>query len=303
MTNFQGVCTTEILPILPNPKELDRDYLWLILLSPEFVAWESKSVSGANLPRLDPRDLAEYKIPLPLIAEQKRIATIAQKCDRLRRTRRYTQQLSDSYLRSVFLQIFGDYLVDCPSTPIGEIVTITGGGTPSRDVAEYFQGDIPWLTSKDMEGEYIFDTQEHITEEAIKKSATKLVPRNLILLVVKSKVLMHRLPLAIAKVNICHGQDIKSIQCPKEINPYFIMYVLKHNEHKLLRQARGANTEGLTLSMLESIPVPDVPALLQEKFGQVVQLFERLRVQQREADRQAEHLFQTVLHRAFRGEL
>ena len=108
LPNFQGVCTTEILPILPNPKELDRGYLWLILLSPEFVSWASKSVSGANLPRLDPKDLAEYKIPLPQIAEQKRIAAIAQKCDRLRRTRRYTQQLSDSYLQTVFLQMFAE---------------------------------------------------------------------------------------------------------------------------------------------------------------------------------------------------
>lgn len=49
------------------------------------------------------------------------------------------------------------------------------------------------------------------------------------------------------------------------------------------------------------IPLPNLP--LQEKFAQIVQRFERLRTQQREADRQAEHLFQTVLHRAFRGEL
>jgi type I restriction enzyme S subunit len=70
-----------------------------------------------------------------------------------------------------------------------------------------------------------------------------------------------------------------------------------------LVQARGANTEGLTLPMLESIPVPNVNVTTQEKFAQIVQRFERLRTQQREAERQAEHLFQTVLHRAFRGEL
>lgn len=45
------------------------------------------------------------------------------------------------------------------------------------------------------------------------------------------------------------------------------MYFLEHNEHKLLRQARGADTEGLTLPRLEAIPVPDVPIALQEKFA------------------------------------
>jgi type I restriction enzyme S subunit len=93
------------------------------------------------------------------------------------------------------------------------------------------------------------------------------------------------------------------VPCSKKVHPYFILYILKYNEPQLLRQARGANTEGLTLPMLEAVPVPDVSLPLQEKFAQIVQKFERLRTQQREGDRQAEHLFQTLLHRAFRGEL
>jgi hypothetical protein len=51
-------------------------------------------------------------------------------------------------------------------------------------------------------------TEEHITKDAIANSATKLVPSGSLLIVVKSKVLMHRLPLAVAMVDLCHGQDI-----------------------------------------------------------------------------------------------
>jgi type I restriction enzyme, S subunit len=283
--------------------KVDPIYLTTFINSPDCQEYLLKFSMGTTVKRVNVADVKELPVIIPPLEEQKRIASIAQKCDRLRRTRRYTQQLSDGYLRSVFLEMFGKCLADYPSTPLGEIVTITGGGTPSRDVPAYFEGNIPWLTSKDMKGNYIFDTQEHITEEAIKKSATKLVPKNSILLVVKSKVLMHRLPLAITRVELCHGQDIKSIQCSKKVNPYFLVYVLKHNEKQLLIRARGANTEGLTLPMLEAIPVPDVDISVQEKFAQVVQRFERLCTQQREADRQTEHLFQTVLDRAFRGEL
>lgn len=95
-------------------------------------------------------------------------------------------------------------------------------------------------------------------------------PKGSILIVVKSKVLMHRLPLAMAKRELCHNQDIKSVQCSKKVHPYFILYILKYNEPQLLRQARGANTEGLTLPMLEAVPVPDVSLPLQEKFAQIV---------------------------------
>jgi type I restriction enzyme S subunit len=104
---------------------------------------------------------------------------------------------------------------------------------------------------------YIWDTEEHITEEAIRRSATKLVPTNSVLVVVKSKVLMHRLPLAVAKVPLCHGQDIKSIQCGPEIHHEFVRCLLRFHEARLLHIARGANTEGLTLPMLEDLPVPN----------------------------------------------
>jgi type I restriction enzyme S subunit len=180
-----------------------------------------------------------------------------------------------------------------------ELVKITGGGTPSRERPEFFRGRIPWLTSKDMRSDYIWDTEEHVTQEGIDNSCTNLVPVDSILLVVKSKVLMHRLPVAITKVPICHGQDIKSIQCSPELHPEFARFVLKHHEWRLLQAARGANTEGLTLPMLEELPVPNVGMDEQQKFATLVHRVERVRSAHREALRQAEHLFQTLLQRAF----
>jgi len=110
---------------------------------------------------------------------------------------------------------------------------------------------------------------------------------------------MHRLPVAIAKVPLCHGQDIKSIQCSEALEPEFARFVLKYYETRLLRIARGANTEGLTLPMLRELLVPDVPISEERRFVAIVRCYERLRGQQREAERQAEHLFKTLLHRAF----
>ena len=264
----------------------------------------SNLIQDPAYPSISLEAVGNVEIELPSHDEQKRIAAILDKADRLRRQRRFAQTLSDSFLQSVFIKMFGEHLSkDFSTTELIDLVTITGGGTPSRDVPEYFTGKIAWLTSKDMRGDYIFDTEEHITEKAIKDSATKLVSKGSILMVVKSKVLMNRLPLAIAEIPLCHGQDIKSIQCSNKVNSLFLLYVLKYNERNLLQLARGANTEGLTLPMIESVPVPNVPLPLQEKFAEIVQKFERVRRQQREATRQAEHLFQTLLHRAFRGEL
>jgi type I restriction enzyme S subunit len=115
LPNFDGVCTTEILPILPLEGKLDRTYLWAFLLTPSFVEWASANVSGANLPRISPKLLEKHEIPLPPLPEQKRIAAILAKADRLRRLRRYARELSDTYLQSVFLEMFGDPV----SNPMG----------------------------------------------------------------------------------------------------------------------------------------------------------------------------------------
>jgi len=287
-----------------RPTKADPNYIAYYLKSSEFMAWRDSQANGVNIQNLRPTEIQEIEIPLPPLTEQKRIASLLARADRLRQLRRTAHDLSASVLQSVFFEMFEKYLKpNSPTTPMEKLVTITGGGTPSRDVPEYFQGDIPWLTSKDMHGEYIYDTQEHVTEKAIRESAAKLVPVGSILLVVKSKILMHRLPIAITKVPLCHGQDIKSIQCSNKVNPHFLVAVLKYNEANILFQARGANTEGLTLPMLHEIKVPNVPLSLQEEFAGVVARVESLRGRMGESTRQVEELFESLLAESFGAQL
>lgn len=291
------VCTNQgFKSIIPN-KKLDPVYGFFALkfITPAIVA----KGRGATFAEINKELIEEVEVPFCDLSDQHRIAGQLEEADRLRRTRRYALELTDTFLPAAFLQLFGDRFRKGSSNRFGELVKITGGGTPSRDRPEFFQGRIPWLTSRDMRGDYIWDTEEHITEAGIENSATNLVPADSILVVVKSKVLMHRLPLAIAKVPMCHGQDIKSIQCSEGLHPEFARFVLKHHERRLLNIARGANTEGLTLPMLEELPVPIVDYSEQRRFASLVERVERLRSVQRESLRQAEHLFQSLLHQAF----
>lgn len=281
--------------------KIHPSYLRYLLVEDRFHAQFMNTVAGVggSLLRARPAQVADIEISLPPLSEQRRIAGRLEQADRLCRTRRYAIELADTFLNAVFRRLFGSRLKSGPFRAFGELVKITGGGTPARERPEFYYGRIPWLTSKDMKGDYIWDTEEHITEKAIQESATNLVPAGSILIVVKSKVLMHRLPVAIAKVPLCHGQDIKSIQCSGALQPTFGQFILKFHERRLLNLARGANTEGLTLPMLEELPVPTVSSSEQEHFATLVAQRERLRAVQREALRQAEHLFASLLNRAF----
>ena len=280
-------------------KRITLDWLyWYFLFSRKRLTHLAPEGTQKNL---NIEIVENIAIPLPDLPEQQRIAKRLEQADQLVRTRRYALELTDTVLPAAFRRLFSSQFQSGPFRAFGELVKITGGGTPARDRLEFYVGRIPWLTSKDMKGDYIWNTEEHITEEAIKQSATKLVPAGFILVVVKSKVLMHRLPVAIAKVPLCHGQDIKSIQCSDHLHPEFARFVLSFHERRLLNLARGANTEGLTLPMLEELAVPTVSATEQGHFVEIVTRHERLRAVQREALRQAEHLFASLLDRAFKG--
>ena len=119
LPDFDGVCTTEIYPLLPKPQRLDRRYLHAVLLSQHFVKWASNSVAGANLPRLDPERLRDYEVSLPDLTEQRRIAGQLEQADRLRRTRRYALELTDTFLPAAFLELFGDPATNPMGWPIG----------------------------------------------------------------------------------------------------------------------------------------------------------------------------------------
>lgn len=109
--NFDGVCSTDILPILPGSR-IDRGFLLHFLRQPQMVDYASSRTSGANLPRLSPRELAEFKVPLPPLLEQKRIADILDKADAIRRKRQEAVLIHGTMGAAAFLEFFGDPLTN-----------------------------------------------------------------------------------------------------------------------------------------------------------------------------------------------
>lgn len=104
----KGLATTELVPMLPDPKRLDRKYLAYYLRSNSFVSWISEQVAGAKMPRVSMNVFWQHEIPLPPLEEQKRIAAILDKADAIRQKRQQAIELADEFLRSVFLDMFGD---------------------------------------------------------------------------------------------------------------------------------------------------------------------------------------------------
>lgn len=158
---------------------------------------------------------------------------------------------------------------------VGDICQIRGGGTPSKSIEQYWQGEIPWVSPKDVKAETISDSIDHISFEAIGESATSLIPSGSVLVVVRSGILARTVPVAIAERELAINQDLKAL-CPSEsINARFLFYLLTAKTGKLLTMvSRGATVHRLMTEDIRNLdfrlpPIPEqqrIVSLLDEAF-------------------------------------
>lgn len=170
--------------------------------------------------------------------------------------------------------------------PLGEICTFVGGGTPSRKVAEYFQGDIPWATVKDFKSYRIVDTEEHISKTAVIGSATNIVEPGTVLMV--SRVGLGKA--AIAGCRLAINQDIKAVTPNGDVSPEYLFWFLLSQAGKIQRMGAGATVKGVTLADIKSIlmPLPSLPE--QHRLVDILSRAEGIVRLRREAERKAAEL-------------
>jgi len=116
---------------------------------------------------------------------------------------------------------------------LGDVGTISGGGTPSKNNENYWSGDIPWVSPKDMKLDYISTAELNISELAVTNSSVRIIPNNSILFVVRGMILAHTFPVAINQREVTINQDMKSISS-RLFNMDFLLYLMKGMSHQIL---------------------------------------------------------------------
>ena len=114
---------------------------------------------------------------------------------------------------------------------LGAIAEFRGGGTPSTDNAQYWDGGIPWISPKDMKSDEVGASIDTITAEAIENSAASLIPKGSILIVVRSGILARTIPVAITTREVSVNQDIEAL-CPiRTVDNRYLHYFSRRFQH------------------------------------------------------------------------
>ena len=185
-----------------------------------------------------------------------------------------------------------------------------GGGTPSKSNSAFWRdGNVPWVSPKDMKRFYLDDAEDRITHDAVKNSSAQLLPADSVLVVTRSGILQRILPVAINRVPVATNQDLKTLIPIDGIDSRYVAYLLKAKDQNLRDEC---SKDGTTVASI------DLPKLKAYRFGlapeaeqrRIVSKIESLQERSSRARRALsevgpllEQFRQSVLRAAFSGRL
>ena len=308
-TDADGACVFAgyLIRFRPNRQLVLPKFLIYYTQTSGYWSWVNSKKRVAAQPNVNGAEYASLQIPLPPLREQHRIVELLDQADALRRLRRAADAKSARILPALFLEMFGD-----PATnPIGwetdrldRLFDVCGGGTPPTTVAEYWQGDIPWVSPKDMKVDVITDTEDRISEQAIANSATKLVKKGSILIVYRSGILAHTFPVAIAGRDVTLNQDLKALNSKSDVSNDFIYGLLITAQRLALSYVKkGATVHNVDGARFMALQVPKPPKELLARFSSYLKDLIGFKNEYTAAASLVDEMFGVLLQKAYSGDL
>ena len=215
----------------------------------------SSSVRMDGLLNISFEDYMSVTIHLPSPSEQKHIADFLQKIDERIAAQEKLLASLKKYKRGLLNHIFSAISKGSQRRKLRELVHVSGGKTPSMSNSLYWNGDIVWISSKDMKSSRISGSELKITNLALNEMT--LYHPGTLLLVARSGILKHSLPLAILEVDATINQDIKALQV-HGCNAFYLYYAILSQEDNIIRTLvkTGTTVQSLMMDSFLNIEIP-----------------------------------------------
>lgn len=306
-----GSCNQQINAILPNSNfDMKFVFYYIDIIKP----WMEQNASATTISILNKSRFEQMPFIYPNLVEQKAIvdklddsfAKIENAITNLINAKENLKLYKQSVLKSAFN---GDLLPNTSPThwevkKLGEIFNVIGGGTPNTNNAEFWGGNISWISSADIDKEnFNAIPRKFITENAIQNSATNLVPKNTIIVV--TRVGLGKV--AITKEPMCFSQDSQALIPFEKINVKFMAYQIKQIAQNFINISRGTTINGITKQNLKDCKIC-VPPLSEQNLI-VAEIDRRFAIVDKTLNlidksiQNAKNLKQSILKKAFSGEL
>ena len=261
---------------------VDGKYLFYVLNQEQYHEYMQTVAGGAAQPKLGIYKVERIKVFLPPLNIQKEIASVLTAYDNLiennNRRIRLLEQMAENLYKEWFVRFrfpghekaeFDNglpkgWVID----RIGNVCETLGGGTPSTSKAEYWNGNIKWVTPTDITSKNslpLLNVEGRITEEGLKKSSAKLLPPYTILMTSRASIGFF----GVAPFEVCTNQGFISIIPQKENLRMYMLYTLKLKKDEIIANANGSTfleiSKGRFRKMKMVVPIDSILDLFENK--------------------------------------
>lgn len=272
-TNRDFSCSGDCLVLSEKSSSVDLEYLFFFIKNNlEMLA---TGFRGAGLKHISKDYVKNLIIPVPNSNTQKSYIKKNQLIVEIQKKRIESDILSRNFALSVFLEMFGDPIINekkWKSESLLEVCKLYSGATPSTSNDDYWNGDIPWFSPKDLKKDDLWDSIDHISSEALNNTKIKLLPKDTIVIVVRGMILAHSFPVSLIRIPSTINQDVKALLPQVEINPQFLATCIRAQRSHILSLVTeaGHGTKRLDTNELNKVAVLLPPLELQLKFCEIL---------------------------------
>ena len=262
-----------------RPRAVNSAFLGYLFRSEFLVAAIIARSVGVSYPAINASDLMRLSIPVPRVDEQSAIATFVdretakidaliaeqEKLIALLKEKRQalishavTKGLNpDAPMKPSGIDWLGDVPAHWTLRPLKYLARFQSGGTPSKENLAFWGGQIPWASAKDIKTEVLFDTEDHITDDAIASGTASLVVTGAVIVVVRGMILARTFPVTLLGAPMAINQDLKALIPTKPLASGFLAWYLRGTASESLNRLdeAGHGTKALRMESWSSLPI------------------------------------------------
>lgn len=281
-----------------------RKYLFHLLNSNFFEQQCMKASKGVAQKNISTEWIKEYEIPLYSIEKQQEIIRILDKTRYIISAKMKEIRMLDNLIKARFVELFGDAIHNDKGWENDTVEKlckeIYGGGTPSKSHPEYYEdGDIPWVSSKDMKTDVLTDSQIKINQLGVDNSTARMVPINSVIMVIRSGILKHTLPVAINAVPITVNQDLKVFIPNERVLTRFLAIQFKMHEKDILSGVRAVTADNIEFNSLKQRELIVPPIELQQEYVTFLEQIDKSKVAVQKSLDETQLLFDSLMQKYF----
>ena len=248
-----------------------QKYFYYIFRVKSTLDYLASNSSGSTFKSIKMNQLKKMKFEIPALDKQDQIVAVLDKICNIIEMRKQELGSLDDLIKARFVEMFGDAIYNDKGWETDEVEKlckeIYGGGTPSKLHPEYYEdGDIPWISSKDMKTDVLTDSQIKINQLGVDNSTARMVPINSVIMVIRSGILKHTLPVAINAVPITVNQDLKVFIPNERVLTRFLAVQFKMHEKNILSGVRTVTADNIEFNSLKQRKLIVPPIELQQEY-------------------------------------